>query len=199
MDSWAFPNGAGYVDWARQRIGNTRWGKLALVALDVEVALGTDPIVRLLSAVTAVEQGRQTPAISTSYSTWRQYVNNTSQFNHLLLWNALWDAESDIDFSRLPFGGWMVDKLFGEQYSGGTDYDGQKVDLDIFDLSKLPHKALGLDSLVPAEFNSPNYTTQARPGLIWREVLEKDGWAFWIWAPPEIRIAAALEGKGCKG
>ena len=49
------------------------------------------------------------------------------------LWNAKWDGNPAIDFSRYPFGGWTRKDIVGEQWSGGVIICGQSVDQNTFE------------------------------------------------------------------
>jgi hypothetical protein len=122
--------GAAYVDMARERMPNDLWDALKFVAIDVEVQGIAER--EVVEAVSTVAQLGQRAVIYTSHNIWTNYVTPSNSF--LLstlgvpLWNAFWDGDPDVDFSNLPFGGWMLKQVALEQWSGGTNVCGQFVD-----------------------------------------------------------------------
>lgn len=122
--------GPEYINLGRQGVPDDIWSALKFVAVDVEVpGIQVTEIVRALDRLAVL--GKQ-GIIYTNANTWRNYIvpkNDThlAQSN-IKLWNASWDDDPDIDFSRLPFGGWSIEQVAIEQWSEGTYVCGQFVD-----------------------------------------------------------------------
>jgi hypothetical protein len=122
--------GEEYVNLARQGIPDDLWDALKFVAIDVEVpAIDAREVV---NAIGEVESFGQNPIIYTSHNIWTNYVTPSNSFAlsslGIPLWNAYWDGDTDVDFARLPFGGWTPEQVALEQWSGGTNICGQFVD-----------------------------------------------------------------------
>lgn len=139
-------SGRWHVDAALTGFPDDLWNALQMVEIDVE--LQGIRVANIRSAVERVrELGQPQVAIYTSYNAWVNYVipSNPTTFTDCLLHNALWDKAPDIDFPSLPFGGWTLDQLVAEQWSGGTYVEGVFVDRNTF-IKEL---------LVPEEDNMP--------------------------------------------
>ena len=119
---------------ARRGIPMDVWKRLKFVAIDIEVYGLNDH--QVLEAWREVERLGKRAVIYTSYNVWTTMIvpNNSSLLARegYALWNASWDNRPDINFSRLPFGGWTRDQVIGEQWSGGTVICNQSVDQDTF-------------------------------------------------------------------
>lgn len=59
-------------------------------------------------------------------------MNGSTAFAGLPLWNAHYDGNPDVNFQNAPYGGWVLKKLAGEQYTGTTTYCGVSVDMNTF-------------------------------------------------------------------
>ena len=108
---------------------------LNFVAVDVELPGIT--IAQIKQArVYLLNAGMQKVPVYTSYNAWTTLVGprNSSELAQagVLLWNAFWDGQPDVDFAGLPFGGWSEERVVGEQWSGGTNVEGQFVDRNTF-------------------------------------------------------------------
>lgn len=119
------------VDEGRRRCGN-EWGLLKFVAVDAETIGVTAAHVR--DAVQAILEYGGTPVVYTAHYIWRQMMGDDStEFSGLPLWNAYYDDDPDIDYQKLPYGGWTIAKLAGEQYTNTTDIaGGVAVDFSVF-------------------------------------------------------------------
>jgi len=115
---------------ARSGIPDDLWNALALVPVDVE--LDNIPVTTVRGAVEVLASWGKRRAIYTSYNAWANKMGNPQDFTDCLLWNAYWDGAGDIDFASLPFGGWTIDKVVGEQWSGGMNVEGLFADRDSF-------------------------------------------------------------------
>ncbi len=120
-----------------QAIPGSLWDDLWFVATDLELSGISIPHAR--DMVDAIEGMGGRKIIYTSYNFWTTRFNNTTHFTDCLLWNAYWDNAEDIDFPSLPYGGWKLPQIIGEQYTGGqTVVPGVYVDRDIF-IKELAH------------------------------------------------------------
>lgn len=129
----AYQPGNQHVDRALDGFPDDLWDTLQMVEIDVELEGIQAPDIR--SAVNRVrELGQKQVAIYTSYNAWVNYVipSNPTSFTDCLLHNALWDKAPDIDFPSLPFGGWTLDQVVAEQWSGGGYVEGVFVDRNTF-------------------------------------------------------------------
>lgn len=106
------------------------WDRLNFVALDCEIDGITSAIIR--DAERAVRDAGLRPAVYTARWWWRDRFGDPRDFAHLPLWNAAHDSDPDVDFGAGPFGGWTIDRLVGEQFSGTTTLAGLAVDRNVF-------------------------------------------------------------------
>ena len=111
-------SGKGHIDMGRQGVPDDLWAQLVLVAVDVELA--GIPNKEIRGAVELLLALGKRRCIYTSYGHWTAHQGNDKSFGDCLLWNALWDGDPDMDFERLPYGGWSPPRVVGEQWSGGT-------------------------------------------------------------------------------
>ena len=127
--------GIAAVAAARRGVPVDVWKRLKFVAVDVEVQGIADT--EILAALEQVERLGKTAIIYTSWNSWNTMVSprNSTLISRAGygLWNAKWDGNPAIDFSRLPFGGWKRSDIVGEQWSGGTIICGQSVDQNTFE------------------------------------------------------------------
>ncbi len=155
-------SGAGHINKGFDAIGAKEWEYLSFVAIDCEVDNITEKTIR--DAETRVLQLGGRPIIYTAYWWWHGRFGNNQNFTHLPLWNAYYDGDPDYDFQRLPYGGWALDDLVGEQYQGSTKlYNGQ-VDLNMFEADFLQDKPeeddMGMTAQETAEFQELKETVK---------------------------------------
>ena len=81
-------------------------------------------VVFLFDCVDAI--GDKEVGIYTGRWWWIPYMDNSTAFYDMPLWNSYYDEEPDED--GLPYGGWEHSTI--EQYKGTTDIAGQSVDLN---------------------------------------------------------------------
>jgi len=130
--------GRWHLEHGRAGVPDDLWQALVLVVVDVELPAIAGMAVRdAVEALATPEYGEKRRAIYTSYHAWVDLMHNPTTFTDCLLINALWDEDPDIDFAGLPYGGWTLDQLVGEQFNGGTEIAGVYVDLDMFNRSLL--------------------------------------------------------------
>lgn len=127
--------GEWHVKIARKNIPDDVWDALLLVVIDVE--LKGIPNVRIREAVDYTASLGKGKAIYTSYGQWTGNQANATDFTDCWLFNAMWDQNPDVDFASLPYGGWTVEQVMSEQYTGGTRVEGIFVDRDSFNLEAL--------------------------------------------------------------
>lgn len=111
------------------------WDGLALVALDVEVRGIT--VSEIMRAIEEVWRLGKSVVVYTAYWFWHDLFGNTQAFRDTPLWNANYHGrsiqkESDLGFNSVSYGGWMADKVIGEQWSGTTTLAGVEVDRNSF-------------------------------------------------------------------
>lgn len=122
--------GPWHVEQGRTTVDTDTWDKLALVSIDVELqGIANTDIRRAVDRV--VEMGKRR-CIYTSYHCWTDFQGDPQTFTDCLLWNALWDLDEDFDFPSLPYGGWTMEHVVGEQYTGGHDVHGLNADEDVW-------------------------------------------------------------------
>ena len=160
---------------ARRNMPMDVWKRLKFVAVDVEV--NGIAVTQVLEALHEVERLGRTAVVYTSWNSWNTMIrprNSTLCAERgFRLWNAVWDNNPDIDFDRLPFGGWTRATVIGEQWSGGHQQCGQSVDSNTFErYVLLPNN---LDVIPPTPVVVPN------KALIW------DG-AYWY---AEVGVGAS--------
>lgn len=126
-----FSTGAAHANQGRAAVDQELWNSLVAVETDVELPGISNEIIRGC-VERIVELGKSTRVIYTSYGHWTYHQGNTAAFNDCLLHNALWDENPDVDFPKLPYGGWTPDMVLAEQYSGGTNVEGSFVDNNTF-------------------------------------------------------------------
>lgn len=105
------------------------WPYLERVWVDCEI----DGVLvdQVRGALELVKATQKPTGIYTAYWFWTEHMGNTDDFADYPLWNAFYDGDPDIDFSRYLYGGWSMDKLYLEQYQGTTDISGVECDLNI--------------------------------------------------------------------
>ena len=161
-----------HVAKAKANIEPYLWGKLRWISVDVE--LDDITVVQIMQARNALLQDGIFPVpIYTSYNVWTTKIiprNSTVLARDgALLWNAYWDNDRDVDFGRLPFGGWTVDTMIGEQYTGDTPKCGHHLDRNTF------FKDVALPAIVspPEEENDVEFATVSEVhklfGVTWKE------------------------------
>ncbi len=127
--------GAWHVTQARAGVPDDLWGQLVLRPIDVELPGIPNTTIDEALRRNAEEGGSwlgQRPAIYTSYGHWTGQQGDTKAFKDCLLWNASWDQNPDIDYASLPYGGWTLQQLVGEQWSGGVNVQGVFADRNSF-------------------------------------------------------------------
>lgn len=112
-----------------KRFCGDEWDKLKIVAIDCEVD-GITPTIINQAIATCTAEGK-VPIIYTAYWWWHDHFGNYQGFKHVPLWSAFYDNDPDIDFGRLPYGGWTLDKLLIEQYMNTNELAGHSVDRNI--------------------------------------------------------------------
>ena len=124
-------DGAWHVNQARAGMPDDIWNALDKVPVDVELPGLTmqTHVVPGLDRVVALGKPRDT---YTNWNTWVNVLGNPTRPPGTGLWNAFWDGAPDFDFPRLRFGGWLDEEVWGEQWSGGTNVEGQFVDRNQF-------------------------------------------------------------------
>ena len=115
------------VSQGKSFCGNV-WSDLRFVAIDCELDGITETHIRQAEAAIIAEG--QTPIIYTAYWWWHDHFGNPNSFSHLPLWNAYYDQQPDIDFQKLPYGGWQ--DVVIEQYAGSVQLEGVTVDRNSF-------------------------------------------------------------------
>ena len=121
--------GGGTVQTAKNQCGPF-WPELTFVAVDCEVDGITEQ--QINDAIAAVKTEGKRPVIYTAYWWWHDHFGDNRNFNTYPLWNAYYDQNPDVDFTSLPYGGWPLENVMGEQYSGTTILAGTTVDRNSF-------------------------------------------------------------------
>jgi hypothetical protein len=96
------------------------WDSLRFVATDVELDGIANLAIRQM--VDRLYEAGKRRVIYTSFGCWVYKEGNPQDFTDCLLWNAYWDGAGDVDFPALPFGGWKLEQVLGEQWSGGYTF-----------------------------------------------------------------------------
>ena len=123
-------DGALHVNDGRADVPDDLWAAMKFVAIDIELpGIPTREIRTAVERAVALGKGR---CIYTSYGHWTGSQGNDRTFGDCLLWNALWDKQPDIDFAALPYGGWLPEKVLGEQWAPGSIVQGAFVDRNTF-------------------------------------------------------------------
>ncbi len=152
-------DGAWHVDQGHAGVPDDIWRALDKVPVDVELPglrFGT----HVVSALDAVASYGKPKDIYTNWNTWVGVLDNPIRPAGTGLWNAYWDGAPDFDFPRLRFGGWQDDEVWGEQWSGGTNVEGQFADRNQFRSS-----AFGIVHDAPPTTPVPQPPTLTLPGL----------------------------------
>lgn len=121
--------GRSTVATAKQACGRM-WEELAFCAVDCEVNGLT--AAQINEAVEHVRLAGQRPIIYTAHWWWAGHFGNVQTFRDLPLWNAYYDGDPDFDFARQPYGGWTLESVVGEQYTGSIAFEGTTVDRNSF-------------------------------------------------------------------
>lgn len=127
--------GAWHVTQARAGVPDDLWSQLVLRPIDVELNGIPNTTIEDALRRNAEEGGSwlgERRAIYTSFGHWTGQQQNTQAFRDCLLWNASWDNNPDIDYASLPYGGWTLQQVVGEQWSGGTNVQGVFADRNSF-------------------------------------------------------------------
>jgi hypothetical protein len=124
-----------HANQAREGVPDDLWADLRVVPCDVE--LDNIPEATVRQCVDRLAELGKRRAIYTSWDAWVKKMGDSQAFDDCLLCNALWDAYPDVDFSRLPYGGWRDDQVLLEQYTGGTEVEGILVDRDVWNRALL--------------------------------------------------------------
>ena len=133
-----YHDGAWHVQHGRAGVPDDIWEALVKVPVDVELeGIPAATIRQAVDLLATPDYGAKRRSIYSAYHAWVGMMGNPTDFTDCLLVNAFWDEDPDIDFARLPYGGWTLEQLLGEQYNGGTDICGVNVDLDMFNRSLL--------------------------------------------------------------
>ncbi len=137
----SLPSGAAHgiadMEAARSGVPDDLWSRLEFCAVDVErPGIRIEAVSESLSQLESLGLGNR-KVVYTSWNAWRNYVipsndGRLSAQGNVYVWNANWDTAPDIDFPSLPFGGWTVQQVIGEQWSGGTLVEGQFADRNTF-------------------------------------------------------------------
>lgn len=124
--------GEWHVKQAYAKLGAVNWiTKLSKAPIDVELPGLT--FADVLSALDMLAVGNAPRDIYTNYNTWVNSLGNPKIPDGVGLWDANWD---DNPYNAtLVYGGITPDRIFGMQYTGGQDVDGQFADRDVFLLS----------------------------------------------------------------
>jgi len=155
-----FNPGWWHANHAREGVPDDLWEELRVVPCDVELENIPDATIR--ECVERLLELGKRRAIYTSYGHWTEAQGDTEAFTDCLLCNALWDADPDVDFGALPYGGWRVGQVLLEQYTGGTEVEGILVDRDVWNRALL--YAEGTEELMDAP-------TKGEFGALYRLVL----------------------------
>jgi len=129
------PSGAGAesglqaVEMGRSGVPKDLWDRLLFVEADVELPMQLASIRNMVNRLAEWGKGK---VIYTNYSTWANVLNNPKSFTDCLLHNANWHNAPNIAFASLPFGGWTIQQVLAEQWSGGTYVQGQFADRNTF-------------------------------------------------------------------
>lgn len=144
-----------YINLGREGVPDDIWVALKFVAVDVETpGVRVDEIIRAVDRVVALGK---LPLIYTNFWTWENYIVPTQDTRlaerGVVLYNANWDGQPDIDFGSFPFGGWRVEQVALEQWSGGTFICGQFVDRNTVERPELINLEGGGDHMPTSEYN----------------------------------------------
>lgn len=111
------------------------WDAMVFVAVDFEVPsvcypAYAIPYSTIVSALDRLEELGKPRVLYTSCNEWRNHLvpSNPAKPRDTWLWNASWDGDARVNYERCPFGGWTIDEVLLEQYTGGTPLAGVYVD-----------------------------------------------------------------------
>lgn len=157
--------GSWHVIHGRAGLPNDLWERLSRVPVDVELpGLTFAGVADALEEVSALGKPKD---VYTNFNTWASILHNPDRPDGVGLWNAYWDGDPDVDFSRLPFGSWSPDEVWGEQWSGGAHVEGVYIDRNTFRAAAFPELAPAPDEPAPAEDRpSDSLTADGRLVLI---------------------------------
>lgn len=149
-----------HVDRGREGMPDDIWAQLRRVPIDVEdIGIYTPAYQHVLQAGPQIRQHGKPWDIYTNWHTWSELLGNPPAPHECGLWNAYWDADPDIDFPKLPFGGWSIDEVIGEQWQGQVQVGGQAVDRNQFRASAF---GLQLPPATPAPAPTPPATPKPK-------------------------------------
>ncbi len=124
-------DGAWHVDQGRADVPDDIWRALDKVPVDVELP-GLTMQTHVVPALDRVAALGKPKDIYTNWNTWVNVLGNPTRPPGTGLWNAFWDGAPDFDYPSLRFGGWRDDEVWGEQWSGGVNVEGQFADRNQF-------------------------------------------------------------------
>lgn len=155
---------------ARNGVSTMDWDRLKFVAPDMEVnGLTPQQVLDAANAALIYVPSKVNVLIYTSWNAWVNKLNNSDLLssNGFGLWNASWDNEPDIDYARYPFGGWNLDQVCGEQWSGGTVICNQSVDQNLFYADKIDMLPVSVeeDNMIDSRFDQLIRTFDGTPKM----------------------------------
>ena len=125
----SLPDAGWHIQKSKEIVGS-EWGSLSCVSVDVEIDNIEEHHIQ--QALDRVEYYDSRPLVYSAYWFWSQYLSHVTSFARYPLWNAYYDDHPDIDFAKLPYGGWDISMVVGEQYTNTTPYMGMQVDFNFF-------------------------------------------------------------------
>jgi hypothetical protein len=136
------------------------WPNIAAVFVDVEIAAHNGQSIReadirqCLELVTAA--GKRTAIYSAQWF-WVGHLGNPlwQWLREYQVWNANYDGDPDVDFSKAPWGPWVEADIMGEQFQGSTDIEGVTVDLNEFRDGFFAANAVGAATVSDQEEDMP--------------------------------------------
>ncbi len=112
-------NGGDAIRLGKAACGSA-WDDVAFVGIDCEI----DGILRItiFEAITECERLGKAYCIYTANWWWTRPtgMNNFAGFSDVPLWSAFYDGDPDIDFPTAPYGGWTLDDVVMEQFTGSS-------------------------------------------------------------------------------
>lgn len=133
------------IEKAKRAVAPEVWDKMEWVAVDFEIPAECYPFYRVpvetvyetlrllrdeYGKCVAWPDGDCKSVLYTSCGEWhsRLLPSNPLKPSRTVLWNASWDGNADIDYSRCQFGGFREDEVLIEQWSGATTIGSVNVD-----------------------------------------------------------------------
>lgn len=190
-------DGAWHVDQGRAGVPDDIWNALVKVPIDVELT-GLTMATHVLPALRRIAELGKPRDIYTNYNTWVSVLGNPTRPAGVGLWNAIWDLNPDFDFPTLRFGGWQDGEVWGEQWSGGTNVQGQFADRNQFRA-----EAVGIAHPQPPVTDNPvpPVLVAPRPPFAILMKLKGNPATFLVqgWWVPNPATLAALKAAGMPG